>query len=295
MFQPNEEGTPQGGPLSPLLSNIMLHELDKELERRGHPFVRYADDALIFCKSKRASLRIRQSISRFIEGKLFLKVNQEKTTASYVRGVKYLGYSFNVRKGNCSLVVHPKSKAKMRSKLKELTSRSNGWGYEKRKQKLKEYMRGWVGYFHYTEMKRLCQETDEWLRRRIRMCIWKSWKKAKTRVSNLIRCGIDKWRAYQWGNTRKGYWRIADSFILNRAIPNISLKRAGYDTVPVSAPWYRALPPNGHILPPGHGEWLESGDGSCHSGHGECGIQAYGHGHKWSLDDSHCPYCPDYQ
>ena len=228
MFQPNEEGTPQGGPLSPLLSNIMLHELDKELERRGHPFVRYADDALIFCKSKRASLRVRQSISRFIEGKLYLKVNQEKTTASYVRGVKYLGYSFNVRKGNCSLVVHPKSKAKMRSKLKELTSRSNGWGYEKRKQKLKEYMRGWVCYFHYAEMKRLCRETDEWLRRRIRMCIWKSWKKAKTRVSNLIRCGIDKWQAYQWGNTRKGYWRIADSFILNRAIPNISLKRAGY-------------------------------------------------------------------
>lgn len=147
MFQPSEEGTPQGGPLSPLLSNIMLHELDKELERRGHPFVRYADDVLIFCKSKRASHRVRQSISRFIEGKLFLKLNQEKTTVSYVRGVKYLGYSFNVLKGKCSLVVHPKSKAKMRLKLKELTSRSNGWGYEKHKQKLKEYMRGWVDYF----------------------------------------------------------------------------------------------------------------------------------------------------
>ena len=228
MFQSSEEGTPQGGPLSPLLSNIMLHELDKELEHRGHPFVRYADDALLFCKSKRAAQRVRKSISRFIEGKLFLKVNQEKTIVSYVRGVKYLGYSFNVLKGKCFLVVHPKSKAKMKSKLKELTSRSNGWGYEKRKQKLKEYMRGWIGYFYLAEMKRLCQETDEWLRRRIRMCIWKAWKKPKTKVENLVRCGIAKWQAYQWGNTRKNYWHIADSAILKRAIPNISLKVAGY-------------------------------------------------------------------
>ena len=228
MFQSSEEGTPQGGPLSPLLSNIMLHELDKELEHRGHPFVRYADDALLFCKSKRAAQRVRKSISRFIEGKLFLKVNKEKTIVSYVRGVKYLGYSFNVLKGKCFLVVHPKSKAKMKSKLKELTSRSNGWGYEKRKQKLKEYMRGWIGYFYLAEMKRLCQETDEWLRRRIRMCIWKAWKKPKTKVENLVRCGIAKWQAYQWGNTRKNYWHIADSAILKRAIPNISLKVAGY-------------------------------------------------------------------
>lgn len=228
MFQSSEEGTPQGGPLSPLLSNIMLHELDKELEHRGHPFVRYADDAMIFCKSKRSSYRVRKSISRFIEGKLFLKVNQEKTTVSHVRGVEYLGYSFNVVKGKCSLLVHPKSKAKMRSKLKELTNRSNGWGYEKRKQKLREYMRGWIGYFYFAEMKRLCHETDEWLRRRIRVCIWKAWKKPKTRVENLVKCGIAKWQAYQWGNTRKGYWRIADSAILTRSIPNMSLKVAGY-------------------------------------------------------------------
>ena len=131
MFQSSEEGTPQGGPLSPLLSNIMLHELDKELERRNHPFVRYADDALIFCKSKRAANRVRKSISLFIENRLYLKVNQEKTMVSYVQGIKYLGYSFRVPKGKCSLTVHPKSKTKMKSKLKELTQRSNGWGYEK--------------------------------------------------------------------------------------------------------------------------------------------------------------------
>ena len=195
---------PQGGPMSPLLSNIMLNELDKELARRGHPFVRYADDAMIFCKSKRAAERVKSSIPKFIKGELFLKVNKEKTTVSYIRGVMYLGYSFYVHKGKCQLTVHPKSKAKMKSSLKELTSRSNGWGYEKRKQKLKEYIEGWVGYYHLANMKRLCLETDEWLRRRIRMCIWKAWKKPRTKVANLIRCGIADWQAYQWGKYSTG-------------------------------------------------------------------------------------------
>ena len=150
---------------------------------------------------------------------------------SYVRGVKYLGYSFYVMKGKCQLTVHPKSKAKMKSSLKELTSRSNGWGYAKRKQKLKEYIRGWVGYYHLANTKRLLLETDEWLRRRIRMCIWKAWKKVKTKVANLIICGISKYQAYEWGNTRKGYWRIAGSPILKRAIDNNKLRSAGYATL----------------------------------------------------------------
>ena len=231
LFEASEEGTPQGGPLSPLLSNIMLNELDKELELRGHPFVRYAEDALIFCKSKRAAQRVKSSITRFIEGKLFLKVNREKTVVSYVRGVKFLGYSFYVNKGKCLLAVHPKTKTKMKAKLKELTSRSNGWGYERRKQKLKEYIRGWIGYYHLAQIKRLCLETDEWLRRRIRMCIWKAWKKPKTRIINLKRCGIAARQAYQWGNTRLGNWRIADSPILTRALSNENLKKAGYITL----------------------------------------------------------------
>ena len=231
LSEASDEGTPQGGPLSPLLSNIMLNELDKELERRGLPSVRYADDSMIFCKSKRAAMRVKESITRFIENVLYLKVNKEKTVVSYVRGVKYLGYSFYVMKGKCQLTVHPKSKARMKSRLKELTSRSNGWGYAKRKQKLKEYIKGWVGYYHLANMKRLLLETDEWLRRRIRMCIWKAWKKVKTRVANLIRCGISKYKAYEWGNTRKGYWRIADSYILHRAITKEHLCRAGYATL----------------------------------------------------------------
>ena len=189
LFEASEEGAPQGGPLSLLLSNIMLNELDKELERRGLPFVRYADDSMIFCKSKRAAMRVKEFITRFIENVLYLKVNKEKTVLSYVRGVKYLGYSFYVMKGKCQLMVHSESKAKMKSRLKELTSRSNGWGYAKRKQKLKEYIEGLVGYYHLAKMKRLLLDTDEWLRRRMRMCIWKSWKKVKTKVANLIRCG----------------------------------------------------------------------------------------------------------
>ena len=228
LFEASDEGTPQGGPLSPLLSNIMLNELDKELERRGHPFVRYADDAMIFCKSKRAAERVRDSITEFIEKNLHLKVNKEKTIVSYVRGVKYLGYSFYVQNGKCQLMVPPKSKAKMKSRLKELTRRSNGWGYDKRKQKLTEYVRGWVGYYHLANMKRFLEDTDERLRRRIRRCLWKVWKKPKTKVANLIKCGIGKHQAYMWGNTRLSYWRIADSPILHIAISNANLKMKGY-------------------------------------------------------------------
>ena len=230
LFEANEEGTPQGGPLSPLLSNIMLNELDKELERRCLPFVRYADDSMIFCKSKRAAMRVKESITKFIEGKLYLKVNKEKTVVSYVRGVKYLGYSFYVSKGKCQLTVHPKSKAKMKAKLKELTNRSNGWGYTKRKQKLEEYIRGWVGYYHLANMKRMLQKMDEWLRRRIRMCIWKAWKLPKTRICNLIRCGISQYNARTWGYC-KGYWRVSGSPIMQVAASNVNLRKAGYATL----------------------------------------------------------------
>lgn len=230
VFEMSEEGTSQGGPLSPLLSNIMLNELDKELEHRGLPFVRYADDSMIFCKSERAAMRVKESITRYIEGELYLKVNKEKTVVSYVSGVKYLGYSFYVSQGKCQLAVHPKAKAKMKAKLKELTSRSNGWGYAKRKQKLTEYIRGWVGYYHLANMKRLLMDTDSWLRRRIRMCIWKAWKLPKTRIKNLIRCGINKHDARRLGYV-KGYWRVSSSIIMQRAASSQKLQYAGYPTL----------------------------------------------------------------
>jgi group II intron reverse transcriptase/maturase len=227
MFVCSEEGTPQGGPLSPLLSNVMLNELDKELERRGLPFVRYADDSMIFCRSKRAAERVRESITKFIEQKLHLKVNKEKTVVSYVRGVKYLGYSFYINKGKCQLTVHPKTKTKMRRRLKELTGRSNGMGYAARKEKLRLYIMGWVNYYHLAEMKRLTAETDEWLRHRLRMCIWKSWKLPKARIKNLIKCGIPKQNAQRWGYA-KGYWRVAGLPIMHTAASNVNLRKAGY-------------------------------------------------------------------
>lgn len=227
MFEMSKEGTPQGGPLSPLLANIMLNELDKELESRGLHFVRYADDTMIFCRSKRAAERVRKSITKFIEGKLHLKVNKEKTVVSYVRGVKYLGYTFYVYKGKCELAVHPKSKAKMHSRLKEITCRSNGWGYAKLKQVLRYYVKGWVNYYHLANMKQFVQRTDEWLRRRLRMCIWKLWKKPKTRAKNLIKCGIGKYLAWKCGYAR-GYWHVVDTPVLHKAISTAGMRRQGY-------------------------------------------------------------------
>ena len=227
-FEESRLGVPQGSPLSPLLGNIMLNELDKELERRGHPFVRYADDYLIFCKSKRAAERTKQSIIRFIEDVLYLRVNKEKTSVGYVSGMKYLGYSFYIKSGECRLRVHPKSYDKLKSRLKQLTSHSNGMDYERRKSELRAYIMGWLEYFKLADMQSRLQKIDEWYRRRLRMCIWKCWKKAKTRFENLCRCGIDKGKAWEWANTRKGYWHIADSYILNRSLNNDILRRANY-------------------------------------------------------------------
>ena len=229
--EPTREGTPQGGPLSPLLANVLLNELDKELERRGHPFVRYADDGLIFCKSRRAAERVRGSITVFIEGRLKLKVNHEKTECAHIGRLKYLGYGFYVRDGKCRLRLHEKSEAKLRRKLKQITSRSNGMGYEQRKTALRNFLQGWTEYFDYADMGDKVRNIDQWLRRRLRMCIWKSWKRPRTRVRNLIQCGIDRWRACQWGNTSKGYWRIADSWILTRAIGDEALRKAGYSWI----------------------------------------------------------------
>lgn len=225
------EGTPQGGPLSPLLANILLNELDKELERRGHPFVRYADDGLIFCKSHRAAERVKGSITKFIEGTLKLKVSREKTECAYIGRLKFLGYGFYVRNGKCRLRLHQKSEVKLRRQLKSLTSRSNGMGYARRKTILMEYLRGWTEYYNLADMGNKVVEIDQWLRRRLRMCIWKSWKRVRTRIHNLIRCGIEKRQAYLWGNTNKGYWHIAKSWILTRAIGDEALRNAGYSWI----------------------------------------------------------------
>ena len=228
VFEDSPEGVPQGGPLSPLLGNIMLNECDHELERRGHRFVRYADDLLIFCKSKKAANRTLVHILPYIEGKLFLKVNREKTQVTHVNKVKYLGYSFYICRGEGRLRIHPGSVRKFKDKIREVTGRSNGMGVEARKARLNRLVRGWMNYFKLADAKKLIQGLDEWTRSRIRMVTWKRWKRVRTRLENLKRLGIQEDRAWMWSNTRKGYWRTAHSPILLSALSNERIKRAGY-------------------------------------------------------------------
>lgn len=228
-YQRTEEGVPQGGPLSPLLGNIMLNELDKELERRGHRFVRYADDCMVFCKSRKAAERTMRNIVPFITGRLFLKVNLEKTTVAHISRVKYLGYGFYRHKGKCRLRVHPKSVTKMRKKLRELTHRGNRWSNDERKKKLGEYVRGWVNYFRMADMKSLMAQTDEWMRRRIRAVIWRQWRRVRTRYKMLRRMHVEEWRVHKMANCRKGPWRAAQ--MLNSVITKERLARAGYPSL----------------------------------------------------------------
>jgi len=227
-FEETEIGVPQGGPLSPILSNIMLNELDKELERRGHRFVRYADDLLIFCKSRRSANRTYENILPFIEKKLFLKVNREKTVVDYVGKVKFLGFSFYRKKGKARVRIHPKSVAKMKSKVKEHTSRSNGMGNEARAKKLRRYIMGWVNYFKIADIKNLLSQTDEWMRRRIRMIFWKQWKRVRTRFNTLKSLGVQEQKAWEYANTRKSYWRISNSPILSKSLKNDVIKGFGF-------------------------------------------------------------------
>jgi len=175
LVSPSREGTPQGGPLSPLLSNVMLHELDKELEKRGHRFCRYADDSNIYVKSQRAGERVMSSITQFIEQRLKLKVNRNKSAVDSVIHRKYLGYSFYVRNGEFRPRVDAKSIKRLKDKLRLLTSRSNGWSMEARIYRLNQVIRGWVNYYSLADMRSHCLKLDEWLRRRLRMCYWKQW------------------------------------------------------------------------------------------------------------------------
>jgi RNA-directed DNA polymerase len=206
----------------------MLNELDKELERRGHRFVRYADDMVIFCKSKRSAKRTLENIVSFIEKKLFLNVNRDKTVVDYVGKIKFLGFAFYQYKGKSRIRIHPKSITKMKIKVKEMTSRSNGMGNEIRIKKLKRYIMGWINYFKIADMKNMLSETDEWMRRRIRMIYWKQWKRVRTRFTMLQLLGIHKQKAWEYANTRKGYWRISNSPIMSKTLNNSVIKGYGF-------------------------------------------------------------------
>jgi RNA-directed DNA polymerase len=221
-----ERGTPQGGPLSPLLANILLDELDKELEERGHRFVRYADDFHIYVKSKKAGDRVKNSITEFIEKKLKLKVNREKSAVDRPWKRKFLGFSFTPHKIP-KVRVHHKSLKKLKEKIRALTSRSKAWSMTHRIKRLNQYLMGWCGYFALADTKSIFQKLDGWIRRRLRMCMWKDWKLPKARKRNLIRIGVPKGKAHEWANSRKGYWRVTKSPILERTLNNSYWNRLG--------------------------------------------------------------------
>lgn len=235
-FEDTEVGVPQGGPLSPLCANIMLNELDHELERRGHSFVRYADDMVIFCGSKASAEQTLKHIIPFIEKKLFLKVNREKTVVAYARKIKFLGYGFYKGAKGFGLRVHEKSKAKMKAKVKELTGRRNVNSYEEWKTTLKRFVVGWVNYYKLANMAKYLKETDEWMRRRIRMVFWKKWKRVRTRYRNLRKLGIDHTHSLMTACCRRGYWYVAGGSVMQTALSNQRLEKAGFQ---VFSSYYR--------------------------------------------------------
>ena len=238
------EGSPQGGPLSPMLANIYLNEFDQEMARRGVKVVRYADDIIVVTKSKRAAEHMLESCQKFLEGKLKLTMNLQKSKVVSMfsrRNFKFLGCCLGKNGRGVYIRVHRNSLQKAKQKLREQTSRSQGRNVRMVMAKVKEFIRGWIGYFYIADMKHILQSWDKWLRRRIRMYIWKQWKKPKTRVQNLKRLGIPAWQAYQWANTRLGYWRVAGSGILSRSITNEKLALAGYYDFPAQYEHIRKL------------------------------------------------------
>ena len=227
-FEDTDIGVPQGGPLSPLCANIMLNELDHELESRGHSFVRYADDMVIFCGSKASAQQTLEHIIPYIEKELFLKVNREKTVVAYAGKIKFLGYGFYKGARGFGLRVHEKSKAKMKARVKDLTSRRDVNSYEEWKKYLKRFVVGWVNYYKLADMSNHLRDIDEWMRRRIRMVFWKKWKRVRTRWRNLLKLGISNSNAGILACSRKGYWRIASSPIMTTALSNEKLEKAGF-------------------------------------------------------------------
>lgn len=231
------EGTPQGSPLSPLLSNIMLHELDQELNRRGHKFVRYADDCSIYVKSEKSAQRVAGSITKYIEDKLLLKVNRAKTKLSRPQESYLLGFSFYQKEGRYEIRISPKSLNRVKAKCKRITRSADPTSETSKLFKLDEIIRGWVNYFKIAKAKRSMQQLDGLIRTRLRISTWRNWKRIRTRVANLIKLGIAKSLAYMWGNTSKQACRIAHSPILTRTLDVKYFRQRGY--VGFSGYYYR--------------------------------------------------------
>lgn len=236
---PSREGVPQGGPLSPLLSNIMLDELDKELESRGHHFARYADDFIILVKSERAGHRILESITRYLETKLKLKVNTEKSQVVKTTQSKFLGFTFKY--GNIKW--HNKILKTFKDKVRKLTNRNWGVSMAYQIYKISQYLRGWIAYYGIANTYQQCVDIDCWIKRRVRMCYWRQWRKPRTKVRNLMKLGVHVQAAVACGITSKGPWRSSKTPGIQQALDNKFLEKAGL--VSLRNGWIKVHYPNG--------------------------------------------------
>jgi group II intron reverse transcriptase/maturase len=213
----NDEGTPQGGPMSPLLANIMLDDLDKELENRGHKFVRYADDCNIYVKSHRAGQRVMESVKDYVEGRLKLKVNQSKSAVDRPWKRKFLGFSFTYGK-ETKIRLAPKTVKRFKETIRRKTQRNRGISLEERVEELNRYLRGWIGYFKLAETTKVFKSLEMWMRRRLRACLLKQWKHPRTKRKRLVALGIPEEWATKISNSRKGYWRLSKTPQVNKAL-----------------------------------------------------------------------------
>jgi group II intron reverse transcriptase/maturase len=226
-----EQGTPQGGNLSPLLSNIYLTKFDRMLEERGHKFVRYADDCNIYVKSLRAAGRVMESCVKFLEKKLKLKVNRKKSATGSPTELKFLGFSLYQWKEKVRIVVHDKPRKRLKDRLKAVTSRKISRSIEQIMAEITKLLNGWIGYYHIADMKEYLKRLGGWLRRRIRQIYWKFWRLPRTRYNNLIKLGAPRDKAKVWAYTRKGYWCIAGSSVLDSTLTNSYLETLGFPNI----------------------------------------------------------------
>ena len=223
-----EEGTPQGGPLSPLLSNIMLDDLDKELEKRGHKFVRYADDCNIYVKTQRAGERVLEGVKQFLEKKLKLKVNPKKSKVEKAMKAKFLGFSFFKHKGELFVRIATRTKERFKEKIRSLTKRTRTGKLEDIVQDVNRYTRGWMGYYRLAETPSVYEKLDEWTRRRLRQLLWKRWKHGTTRYRELVRLGVPNARA-ALGAIGTSPWRMAHSPVVHEALSNAFWRSSGLE------------------------------------------------------------------
>ena len=225
-----DEGTPQGGPLSPLLSNLMLDDLDRELERRGLRFVRYADDCNVYVRSERAGQRVMAGLKAFLTGKLKLKVNEAKSAVARPHTRKFLGFTFSNRK-QAKRRIAPKALARFKERIRELTQRTRGVSVDQMIGTLKRYLTGWRGYFGFCETPRVLRKLDEWIRRRLRCFFWKQWKRGRTRFQELTTRGVNRNLAAQTAGSPHNAWRLSCSPALSMALSNSYFRSLGLPSV----------------------------------------------------------------